>query len=353
MSLIEKLENLSNTIEEYINTSLDESNTETFCVEPFIELLEFRRNPVDMQKQYPADLRGGNRAVDYALKKDGAPIMIVECKPLGAGDLDAWTGQLRDYFAAVREARFGVLTDGRLYRFYTDLDSLNLMDSDPFLEIDLSDIKPVLVDELERFTKSRFDVDKALAAAHNLKYSKAIRQFLMELLESPTADFITYVASEVNITINTSDQKQQVTEIVQQVLKDFKGEENPEFALPPDPVPDPAVELKLDETWIKKKIRRFTFEDKMYRATRWNIFLVKICEILSEDNTVQFEDVLQHMAHSFSRNPDVDFCRTANPKLIGSTGISVYTNMDNDRKKELLKELVEHFGRDMPVPHTD
>ena len=237
MRLIEELKNLSKKIREYSGQDLSEADTETFCFEPFIKLLGFEPNPADMQKQYPADISGGNRTADYAIKKDGIPIMIVECKRL-EDNLDDDFEQLKGYFSAVSGARFGVLTNGRLYRFYTDLDESNLMDSDPFLEIDLFDIKPVLVAELERFTKPRFDVDKALAAAHNLKYSKAIRQFLMELLESPSADFITYVASEVNITINTSDQKQQVTEIVQQVLKEFKGGEDSEVALPPDDLPD-------------------------------------------------------------------------------------------------------------------
>ena len=132
MSLIEALKNLSDTIKEYSDQNLNEAETETFCFEPFIETLGFKRNPGDMRKQYPADIRGGDKKVDYAIKKDGVPIMIVECKPLG-DDLDAHTRQLKDYFTAVHETRFGVLTDGRLYRFYTDLDDQNLMDSEPFL----------------------------------------------------------------------------------------------------------------------------------------------------------------------------------------------------------------------------
>ena len=237
MSLIEGLKDLSDTIEGYRDQNLNEPDTETFCFEPFIGLLGFERNPVDMQKQYPADISGGNRTADYAIKKDSVPIMIVECKPLGT-DLDAHFEQLKGYFSAVSETRFGILTDGCLYRFYTDLDNPNLMDSEPFLEINLFDIQSSLVAELEQFTKSRFDVEKALAAAHNLKYSKVIRQFLLGLLESPTEDFVNYVASEVNITINTLDQRQQITEIVQQVLKEFKGGEDSEVALPPDDLPD-------------------------------------------------------------------------------------------------------------------
>ena len=240
MSLIKELKNLSDTIKGYRNHNLNESETETFCFEPFIESLGFKRTPADMRKQYPADLNDKSskgKKVDYAIKKEGVPIMIVECKPL-RDTLDNWTGQLKDYFTAVREAHFGVLTDGCLYRFYTDLDDQNLMDNEPFLEINLLNIQPSLVAELEHFTKSRFDVDKALAVARRLKYSKVIRQFLKEHLTSPTEDFISYVASEVNIAINTPDRRQQITKIVQQELKEFKGGEDSAVALPTDDLPD-------------------------------------------------------------------------------------------------------------------
>ena len=292
--------------------------------------------------------------------------MIVECKPLG-DDLDAHTGQLSDYFSAVRETRFGILTDGRLYRFYTDLDSLNLMDSDPFLEIDLLNIQPSLIAELKRFTKSCFDLDKALAAARNLKDSKAIHHFLTGQLESPTGDFVSFVASAVNIALNTQERRQQITEIIQQTLGAFKGgetdssspdsesDEGGEMDKPPpasaDLDSDKAIES--NQTWIGKQIRAFIFNGERHEVKRWNEFLTQFCKILSEDDTIQFEDVLKLKPHSFSKNPATDFPKSANPKLIGSTGIYVQTNINNNVKYEIVKDLVKHFGCDLPVLHID
>ena len=368
MGFIEELQNLSDTIKEYSDQDLDEANTETFCFEPFIELLGFRRNPVDMQKQYPADMRGGPKpkTVDYAIKKDGAPIMIVECKPLG-DDLDAHTGQLSDYFSAVRETRFGVLTDGRLYRFYADLDAPNLMDSDPFLEIDLLDVQPSLVAELERFTKSRFDLDEALAAARDLKYSTAIQEFLTGQLESPTKDFVKYVASAVDLPIGTPKARQRITEIIQQTFEAFKGGETDSPS--PDSESDKGREtdepspstadldsykaIEPNQTWIGKQIKAFTFNGKPYKVKYWNEFLPKFCEILSEDYPDRFEDVLKLKPHFFSKDPAADFPKGASPKPIGSTGIYVQTHMDNDKKKKMVGDLVEHFGCAPPVLYID
>ena len=366
MGLIEQLRDLSDTIKEYSDQDLDEANTEIFCFEPFIELLGFQRILTDMQKQYPADIRGGTRAVDYAIKKDGVPIMIVECKPLGE-DLDSHVGQLGEYFAAVRETHFGILTDGRFYRFYTDLDSQNLMDDDPFLEFDLFDIQPSLVTELKRFTKSRFDLDKALAAARNLKDSKTIQQFLTGQLESPSEDFVRYVAHAVDIDINTEEERRRITEIIQQRLKAFKdGTAGPPS---PDPESDEDGEadepspttgdldsdevLELDQTWIGKKIKAFTFEGDTHEVKSWVEFLTRFCEILSEVYPNQFEEVLQLKPHHFSKNPDADFPRGASPKPIGDTGIYVQANINNNVKKEIVKDLVEHFGCNMPVLYID
>ncbi len=372
MGFIEELQNLSDTIKEYSDQDLDEANTETFCFEPFIELLGFRRNPVDMQKQYPADIRGGPKTVDYAIKKDSIPIMIVECKPLG-DNLDAHTGQLEDYFAAVRETRFGVLTDGRLYRFYTDLDKPNLMDSDPFLEIDLLDIQPALVVELERFTKPRFDLDKALTAAGNLKYSKAIQHFLTGQLESPTGDFVSYVASAVDIPIDTPERRQQITEVILQTLKELTGGETnplPSSSLldsesdeggetdEPSPStadldPDKAIKPNQSPTWIGKKIKAFRFNGEPYKVKRWNEFLTKFCEILSEDYPNRFEEVLQLKPHFFSKNPTADFPKGMSPKKIRGTDIYVQTAINNDVKKVIVNDLVKHFGCNLPVLHID
>ena len=366
MSFIEELQNLSDDIKEYSDQDLDEANTETFCVEPFIKLLGYRPNPGDMQKQYPADIRGGNRAVDYAIKKDSVPIMIVECKALGE-DLDSHVGQLGEYFAAVRETHFGILTDGRFYRFYTDLDSQNLMDDDPFLEFDLFDIQPSLVTELQRFTKSSFDTDNTLAAARDLKYSEAIQQFLTRQLESPTEDFVSFVASAVGIDINTQEPRQQIAEIIQQTLRAFQGaetdasssESESDNGAEDDEPPltmadlDAYTVLEPDQTWRSRQIRAFTFNGKPYRVRRWNDFLAKFCKILSKDYPDRFEEVLQLRPHHFSKNPDTDFPKGADPKLIGSTEVYVQAAINNDEKKKMVKDLVERFGDDMPVLYID
>ena len=355
MSLIEELENLSDKIKGYSGQNLSESDTETFCFEPFIELLGFERSPVDMQKGYSADQRGGAKKVDYAIKKDDVPIMIVECKPLG-DNLDAHTGQLGEYFSAVRKTRFGILTDGRLYRFYTDLDDRNLMDSEPFLEVDLFDIQPSNVSALEQFTKPRFNLKQALATVRDLKYSKSIQQFLMGQVESPTEDFVNCVASAVNIAINTPERRQQITEIVQRTLNELTSRKNDLLPLPPAPVPLPLpapVPIDWTTDWTGKGIRGFTFNGAEYEVANWSEYITLFCKILSQNYADQFEGILQVIRPNLlSKNPDDDFAKGKRPKKIGETDIYVETNTNNIVRKQLVEDLVKHFRcNTLPVPH--
>ena len=96
--------------------------------------------------------------VDYAIMKEGKPIILIECKPCNC-DLDKeHASQLSRYFTYT-EARFGILTNGIIYRLFTDLEEPNIMDEKPFFEIDMSKIKDEQVKELKKFTKSSFDPD--------------------------------------------------------------------------------------------------------------------------------------------------------------------------------------------------
>ena len=117
------------------------------------------------------------RKVDYAIRKDDKVIILVECKTIGSALSETHAGQLYRYFS-VTEARFGVLTNGRKYRFYSDIDEPNKMDSRPFFEFDVLDFEEHQLAELKKFTKSAFSLDDILATASTLKYAGAVKRIL-------------------------------------------------------------------------------------------------------------------------------------------------------------------------------
>lgn len=225
MDFIEELRNLSARIEKQKDLIRTEEATKNAFVMPFINLLGYDVfNPAEVVPEFTADVgtKAGEK-VDYAIFKDDEVIMLIECKKYGDDLSDVHTSQLYRYFSVVH-ARIAVLTDGVLYRFYTDLEEPNKMDSKPFLEFDMLDIQPSLVNELKRFTKPSFDLDETLLAASDLKYTKEIKQTMTEQLESPAEDFVRFFLSSVYTGVKTQAVIRQFTDIVKRALNQFMNE---------------------------------------------------------------------------------------------------------------------------------
>ena len=138
MDFIEEIRNLSTRIIKQKDVIQTEEATKTAFVMPFINLLGYDVfNPTEVVPEYTADIgtKQGEK-VDYAIFKDNEVIMLIECKKYGEDLSDVHTSQLYRYFS-VAHARIAVLTDGVLYRFYTDLEESNIMDTKPFLEFSI------------------------------------------------------------------------------------------------------------------------------------------------------------------------------------------------------------------------
>lgn len=105
-------------------------------------------------------------------------------------------GQLFRYLH-VTEARFGVLTNGLVYRFFTDLEQPNKMDETPFFEFDILDFKERDVEELKKFAKSAFDLDTNLTTANDLKYTTAIQNRLAQWMGAPDEKFVRLLAADL------------------------------------------------------------------------------------------------------------------------------------------------------------
>lgn len=226
MDFIEQLRVLSARVEEQKEFTQTEEATKNALVMPFINLLGYDVfNPREVVPEFTADVgtKQGEK-VDYAILKDDNVIMLIECKKYGEDLSDVHTSQLYRYFSVVH-ARFAILTDGVLYRFYTDLEETNKMDAKPFLEFDILDIQQTLVNELKRFTKSAFNLDETISAASDLKYTKEIKQIMMEQFESPHAEFVRFFLSFVYSGFKTQAVVEQFTEIVRRALHQFMNEQ--------------------------------------------------------------------------------------------------------------------------------
>lgn len=198
MDFIDQLKALATKIPALCEILQTEEATKNALVMPFIRILGYDIfDPTEVVPEFTADfaVKKGEK-VDYAIKKDGQIIMLFECKHCG-GDLSVkHAGQLFRYFS-VTDAPIGVLTNGIVYRFFTDLEAPNKMDEKPFLEVNMLDLNDAVVAELKKLTKSAFNPDEMMVTAGELKYTREIKRLLTEQMEKPSDEFVKMCASKV------------------------------------------------------------------------------------------------------------------------------------------------------------
>ena len=197
MELLQIINQFSERVESLKDSISTEEATKTSLIMPFFQMLGYDVfNPLEFVPEYTADvgIKKGEK-VDYAIVIDDKPLILVECKSCNE-NLDKHGSQLFRYFGTT-DAKFGILTNGIIYRFFTDLENKNKMDDTPFLAIDLLNFRERDAVEISKFSKSAIDIENILNAASDLKYSRLIKDWLAKEIENPSADFVKYILSQV------------------------------------------------------------------------------------------------------------------------------------------------------------
>ncbi len=198
MDFIDEVRTRSSRFAERTDHLDTEEATKNALVLPFLQMMGYSIfDPTEVVPEFTADVgsKKGEK-VDYALMQAGKPAILIECKIYG-NDLDeAEISQLTRYFT-VTDARFGILTDGVVYRFFADLEQPNVMDKKPFFEFNMLDFNEAEVEGLKRFTKAAFNLEEILDAARELKYTTEIRRVIAQELENPSEEFVYFIVKRV------------------------------------------------------------------------------------------------------------------------------------------------------------
>ncbi|NBA88425.1 restriction endonuclease [Emticicia sp. CRIBPO] len=182
-------------LKDQVNT---EEATKNAFIMPFINALGYDIfNPSEVVPEFVADvgIKQGEK-IDYAIMKDGAPIILIECKwhgqPLNVHN----ASQLFRYFHTTK-AKFSILSNGLEYRFYTDLVEPNKMDEKPFFVFNINEIKDNQVDELKKFHKAYFDFENIVNTASELKFTNELKTLISNEMANPNPEFVKYFAKQV------------------------------------------------------------------------------------------------------------------------------------------------------------
>lgn len=257
MDFADRIRELALQIPKHMQHVKTEEGTKNAMIMPFITSLGYNvSDPTEVNPEYIADYgtKKGEK-IDYAIMKDGKVIMLVECKCC-VDDLEVnHAAQLHRYFS-VSNTRFGLLTNGIVYRFYTDLEAPNKMDKQPFFEFNILDFSDYHLEELKRFAKTSFNEDTLLTAASELKFTREIKRILTEQIKQPSDEFVKYFVSQIYTGRMTQSVRERFKEFTRKSLGQFINDQiNERFKAvlastqeKPTPAPEPSKERQIETT---------------------------------------------------------------------------------------------------------
>lgn len=201
MNFIENFKNYKNRILNLDVSTMNEETTKNAIIMPFFVMLGYDVfNPSEFVPEYTCDVatKKGEK-VDYAILHDGEPMMLIEVKKAGMKLQKQQQGQLYRYFSTNR-CRIAVLTNGFNYLFFSDINTPNIMDDDPFFSFNiLEDDENIYLTSLEQFCKEKFNIKTILSKAVFLKYEKVVTKTMLQDLQNPSDEIVKYFMSRPEI----------------------------------------------------------------------------------------------------------------------------------------------------------
>ncbi|MCM3124656.1 type I restriction endonuclease [Mesobacillus sp. AQ2] len=223
-NFIEQIKTLSNRVTKLQTTVVTEEATKTSIIMPFFQILGYDIfNPEEFTPEFVADvgIKKGEK-VDYAIMNEGKPVILIEAKSINE-KLQKHDSQLFRYFGTT-SAKFAILTNGIIYRFYTDLEEQNKMDTSPFFEFNILDLKDSALIELAKFKKNSFDLENIFTTASELKYLNKLKGYLNDQVETPTEEFVKFMISQIYEGVKTKNTLEKFEPIIKKAFKQFINE---------------------------------------------------------------------------------------------------------------------------------
>ncbi|MEQ8200480.1 MAG: type I restriction endonuclease [Syntrophomonadaceae bacterium] len=305
MGFKEDMQKLSVQITERKDHIANEEMAKQSLIIPFLQTLGFDVfNPLEVRPEYDSDFgKKKGEKVDYAIFKEGKPIIFIEAKTVSE-KLENHDAQLSRYFNATPEVKVGIITNGIEYKFFTDLNTSNIMDESPFLQVNITALSDTDIETLARFKKDNFDSQGAVTIAEELIYTSNLNQKLEEIFKNPPDDFIRYLIkdfSDTRITANVLDKfrpivKKSISQALLKMVSQSLSSQEPNVE---QTIEENQTIAKDNEDSPSKKAEINTTEDEMQAFELITGILSKAGLDIS---TVNYKDTTNYFS-VFTRNP--------------------------------------------------
>ena len=226
MDFIDKVKQLSKRSLELGNKINTEEATKNALIMPFLQqVLSYDPfNPSEVIPEFTLDVGiKKNEKIDYAICVNDELQILIECKSYQTSLSAKHESQLFRYFSA-SDARIAILTNGREWQFFTDLQKTNKMDSTPYFSFDLENLQEDAVPEIKKYAKCTFNVNTIISTAEELKYLSAIKKIIKSDFDEPSDELVRYLTSCVYDGKQTPKVKNQFSKISKKALQIFLKE---------------------------------------------------------------------------------------------------------------------------------
>jgi predicted type IV restriction endonuclease len=352
MDFIDDIQTFAKNIPAISAKILTEEGTKNALVMPFIRMLGYDPfNPNEVNPEYIADVgvKKGEK-IDYAIMKDDKPVILIECKAVNTDLNKEHASQLFRYFTVTNTpARVGILTNGIIYQFFTDLDERNKMDKKPFLEIDLLDIKEPMIIELKKFSKQQLNLDELESHATHLKYTREIIQKLNNEFSNPSEEFVKFFAQQVYLKKYTQQAKENFSKITKEALNQFltdKINERLKSAMAPEASKTAQTSAEAGQQPIPEGVEKIVPTEDEWEA----YYIIKaILHEVTDPSRVFMRDAKSYCAILLDDNNRKPICR-----LFFHTKQKYLTVFDNEQTEgdkipidgvDDLFKMGEHFKK--------
>ncbi len=289
---------LSNHIEHVKRVGIHcstEETTKQALILPLLDILGFSPyDPTKVLAEFAADFPGvkATERVDYALYCNGQPVMFIEAKPFTA-NLSNHAPQLSRYFNSSLGVTIGAITNGKEWRFFTDLINTNVMDEKPFLTIDFTKHKAEELTQLAEFKHDNFHADKLRFFAEENQYIQQFKIVIKRSINEIDLDFVRYVAQQANISrqLNTKfleNIQPFVKQAVEQAISDtvVKGLSSPTIitAQPIEINPSPIETVDIQQDTVSDILH--SDNEKIITTVSEQILFKLVQELLPEHELI-------------------------------------------------------------------
>lgn len=360
----EKLETLKKMVEKFREDlrSFDEENTKLSLIVPFFGQLGYDvHNPYEFTSELLADCRtNGSDKVDYSIIVNDEPKVIIEAKRFGE-KLHPHIGQLRRYYNVNAKIRYGILTNGTDYYFFTDTKDNNIMDEAPFYRLNIENVSERDLDFLQNFAKdSIFGDDDALKQFIG---KKQVHNYLKTMLQQPTDGFLDFVKQQLQQdNITKEDIKSFLVEVTKIQAPTVKTHQNVVSPLPAVPViattttptsisqPTSGTPTQFDSN-LSVVLLDVELLGHKFTTKKWIDLFISSLEILIKEKPVimgQLDKLYpENKVSKFSYSKD-DFPMygkkpTLNAKQL-SNGLYAFTRLSSDSIEGILLNVIEICG---------